>query len=122
MRRLLAGFVDLLAVDVADSSYIDLRAFLELRHVVAAARPATDDAEPDLVVGAEDAGVGERCSGARAAQQITSSDVGGHEEIIRFGVRQRARLGKRHLLSYAFRSTLGKNRGGLRNFVACSNA
>src|SRR2546426_6346754 len=48
------------------------------RSVVAAALAATNDTELNLIVGAEDAGVGERCSGARAAQQITSSDVGGH--------------------------------------------
>ena len=84
VRRLLPGLVDLLAVDVADGDHIDRRVLLELRHVVAAALAAADDTELHFVVGAEDAGVGERCGSARAAQQITSSDVGGHAEIIRF--------------------------------------
>ena len=50
--RLLAGLVDLLAVDVADGSHVDLGTHLELRHVVASALAATNDTELHLVVGA----------------------------------------------------------------------
>ena len=65
----------LCAEDIAERDDIDLRAFDEIAHVVAAAFAAADEAELDALIGAVHPGIRKRGGSARAAQECPAWDI-----------------------------------------------
>ena len=70
--RLLAGLVDLRAVNVADRHHVGL-GLLEISHIVTAALAAADHAQLNAVVGSHHAGIGKRGQRGRCAQKIAAA-------------------------------------------------
>src|SRR5216684_276554 len=83
VRRIFLGFIDMLAVDIADSRHIDGGIHLELRHIVTAALAAANHAQLNFVVRAKHARVRKRRESAGCAEEFTASNVRRHVEIIR---------------------------------------